>query len=65
MNFYRNAEGYYDPTAGAALTAIEKERKQQRLQKRADLNSPTELCCATKRQGLSIKNKTCGKEKAP
>ncbi len=33
MNFYRNGEGYYDPTAGAALTAVEKERKQQRRQK--------------------------------
>ena len=27
MNFYRNHEGYYDSTAGAALSKIEREER--------------------------------------
>ena len=46
MNYYRNAEGYYDPSAGAALEAIAragmKERKKQaEIAKR---NEFEELC---------------------
>ena len=30
MNFYKNAEGYNDPTAGKALTNIAREERQKR-----------------------------------
>ena len=36
MNFYRNSEGYADPTAGAALSRIYKQgraKKRQALKK--------------------------------
>lgn len=59
MNYYRNAEGYYDPTAGAAFTAIEKERKRKRqrqaqIERRADYES---LCAQ-----LAKAAKACGFE---
>lgn len=46
MNFYRNSEGYFDPTAGAGLSAITRKQRQERkrlaeIQKRADFE---ELC---------------------
>lgn len=30
MNFYRNSERYFDPTAGAALSKIAKEERNKR-----------------------------------
>lgn len=46
MSFYRNGEGYYDPSAGAALSAIACKQRQERrhlaeIQKRGDYE---ELC---------------------
>ena len=32
MNLYRNHEGYYDSTAGTALTKIEREERQKLIQ---------------------------------
>lgn len=32
MNLYRNHEGYYDSTAGAALSKIEREERQKLIQ---------------------------------
>lgn len=29
MSFYRNREGYFDPTAGEALSRIRKQEKQR------------------------------------
>ena len=34
MNFYRNREGYADPTAGAALSRIAGEERRKREQRR-------------------------------
>lgn len=34
MNFYRNRDGYSDPTAGAALSRI---RKQEKWKQRAEI----------------------------
>lgn len=46
MSFYRNGEGYFDPTAGAGLAAIAQKQRQERkrlaeIQGRADFE---ELC---------------------
>ncbi len=38
MSFYRNAEGYYDPTAGKALSNIAREERQK--QKAANGDAP-------------------------
>ncbi len=43
MSFYRNGEGYYDPTAGAALTRIERaEKKKAEIEKSRAFEK---LCC--------------------
>ena len=37
-NPYRNAEGYYDPTAGAVLVAMAKKERSDRRKARRKLN---------------------------
>lgn len=52
MSFYRNNEGYFDPTAGAALSNIRKKensdrrktiRKQNRRNRRREMSKNVEI----------------------
>lgn len=53
MSFYKNSEGYFDPTAGAALSNIRKKersdrrkaiRKRNRQKRRQEVSKNVEIC---------------------
>ncbi len=56
MSFYRNGEGYYDPSAGAALTVIaQKQKRLAKIKRRGDFEK---LCAqieqAAKKHGFEF-----------
>ncbi len=52
MSFYRNGEGYFDPSAGAALTVI--AQKQKRLAKIKRRNDFEKLCAQFEQQAKKL-----------
>jgi CRISPR/Cas system Type II protein with McrA/HNH and RuvC-like nuclease domain len=58
MSFYRNTEGYFDPTAGEALSNISRKersdrrkaiRKRNRLLRRQEASKNVEICAESGR----------------
>ena len=58
MSLYHNGEGYYDPTAGQALSNIMRKERSDRRKEKRKRNAALKMPPVSKTAGSDEKNRT-------